>query len=341
MLLVTTSPALRRAFVGTTTAVEHPLADAIADRLGGTTRSPPGYSRRAWRPRSKSASNGGCSQARDRAPLAGSSYRPARSPICCGARSHRSHPPSTPPRRGDRPGVSPSLGPYFRVTLDGSSDGKGNDVATEVTEQQAREVAEAARETEWTRPSFAKELYLGRFDLSLIHPHPAADRRRRRARRGVPRRAAGVLRDPRRRPDRARGPDPRRVHHGPRRPRRVRHEDPPRVRRPRACPCAYYGQALDAGQLGAPEHRRPALGAPVDRRARAGEDVRHRRAEAGVPAALRRGRDLGVPAHRARRRLRPGPAGGDGDADRRRVGVHPGRRQAVDHQRRRSPNCWS
>jgi alkylation response protein AidB-like acyl-CoA dehydrogenase len=45
-------------------------------------------------------------------------------------------------------------------------------VTTEVTEQQAREVAEAARETEWTRPSFAKELYLGRFDLDLIHPSP-------------------------------------------------------------------------------------------------------------------------------------------------------------------------
>ena len=44
---------------------------------------------------------------------------------------------------------------------------------TEVTERQAREVAEAARETEWTRPSFAKELYLGRFDVSLIHPYPA------------------------------------------------------------------------------------------------------------------------------------------------------------------------
>jgi len=43
----------------------------------------------------------------------------------------------------------------------------------DVTERQAREVAEAARETEWTRPSFAKELYLGRFDLSLIHPYPA------------------------------------------------------------------------------------------------------------------------------------------------------------------------
>lgn len=35
MLLVTTSPTLRRAFVGTTTAVERPLADALSDRLGG------------------------------------------------------------------------------------------------------------------------------------------------------------------------------------------------------------------------------------------------------------------------------------------------------------------
>ena len=44
-----------------------------------------------------------------------------------------------------------------------------------VTEDVAREVAEAARETEWTRPSFAKELYLGKFELPLIHPHPRAD----------------------------------------------------------------------------------------------------------------------------------------------------------------------
>jgi alkylation response protein AidB-like acyl-CoA dehydrogenase len=42
----------------------------------------------------------------------------------------------------------------------------------DVGEREAREVAEAARETTWTRPSFAKELYLGRFDLSLVHPHP-------------------------------------------------------------------------------------------------------------------------------------------------------------------------
>ncbi len=42
----------------------------------------------------------------------------------------------------------------------------------EVTEREAREVAEAARESQWERPSFAKGLYLGHFDLDLIHPHP-------------------------------------------------------------------------------------------------------------------------------------------------------------------------
>ena len=47
--------------------------------------------------------------------------------------------------------------------------------APPVSEKQAREVAEAARESDWTRPSFAKELYLGAFDLSLIHPHPRTD----------------------------------------------------------------------------------------------------------------------------------------------------------------------
>ena len=46
------------------------------------------------------------------------------------------------------------------------------EVRHDVSERQAREVAEAARQTEWVRPSFAKELYLGRFDFTLIHPHP-------------------------------------------------------------------------------------------------------------------------------------------------------------------------
>ncbi|MEU9587093.1 acyl-CoA dehydrogenase family protein [Streptomyces werraensis] len=41
-----------------------------------------------------------------------------------------------------------------------------------VTEREARQVAEAAREQDWRKPSFAKELFLGRFQLDLIHPHP-------------------------------------------------------------------------------------------------------------------------------------------------------------------------
>ncbi|MGA5056911.1 acyl-CoA dehydrogenase family protein [Streptomyces pseudogriseolus] len=44
-----------------------------------------------------------------------------------------------------------------------------------VTEREARQVAEAAREQDWRKPSFAKELFLGRFRLDLIHPHPLPD----------------------------------------------------------------------------------------------------------------------------------------------------------------------
>ncbi len=47
--------------------------------------------------------------------------------------------------------------------------------AHDVTEEQARQVAEEAREAAWTRPSFGKELFLGRFDLGLIHPFPRGD----------------------------------------------------------------------------------------------------------------------------------------------------------------------
>src|SRR5688500_2866294 len=43
------------------------------------------------------------------------------------------------------------------------------------TELEARDVAEAARETESSGASFDGELFLGRFPLSLIHPYPAED----------------------------------------------------------------------------------------------------------------------------------------------------------------------
>ncbi|MEZ5128906.1 MAG: acyl-CoA dehydrogenase family protein [Micropruina glycogenica] len=41
------------------------------------------------------------------------------------------------------------------------------------TEREARKVAEAARETEWTKPSFGKELFLGRLRLDLVDPWPS------------------------------------------------------------------------------------------------------------------------------------------------------------------------
>ncbi|HSK19267.1 MAG TPA: acyl-CoA dehydrogenase family protein [Longimicrobiales bacterium] len=44
-----------------------------------------------------------------------------------------------------------------------------------VDEQEARQVAEAARETEWVMPSFVRELFLGKLRLDLIHPPPVQD----------------------------------------------------------------------------------------------------------------------------------------------------------------------
>jgi alkylation response protein AidB-like acyl-CoA dehydrogenase len=40
---------------------------------------------------------------------------------------------------------------------------------------QSRSVAEAARETEWRQPSFARELFLGRLRLDLLYPPPPID----------------------------------------------------------------------------------------------------------------------------------------------------------------------
>jgi alkylation response protein AidB-like acyl-CoA dehydrogenase len=44
-----------------------------------------------------------------------------------------------------------------------------------VSEHEARAVAEGARETTWEAPSFVRELFLGRLDLGLIHPWPEPD----------------------------------------------------------------------------------------------------------------------------------------------------------------------
>jgi alkylation response protein AidB-like acyl-CoA dehydrogenase len=45
----------------------------------------------------------------------------------------------------------------------------------QVSEREARKVIEATREAEWRKPSFGKELFLGRFRLDLIDPMPQPD----------------------------------------------------------------------------------------------------------------------------------------------------------------------
>ena len=48
-------------------------------------------------------------------------------------------------------------------------------MTTHVSEKEARDVVEAAREEEWKLPSFGKQLFLGDFRLDLIHPQPQLD----------------------------------------------------------------------------------------------------------------------------------------------------------------------
>ena len=42
--------------------------------------------------------------------------------------------------------------------------------AAKVTEQESMEVAEAAREKEWSQHSFLRELFLGRLRPAQVHP---------------------------------------------------------------------------------------------------------------------------------------------------------------------------
>jgi alkylation response protein AidB-like acyl-CoA dehydrogenase len=46
------------------------------------------------------------------------------------------------------------------------------DQVRNVSEREARRTAEEAREAEWRKPSFGKQLFLGDYRLDLIHPHP-------------------------------------------------------------------------------------------------------------------------------------------------------------------------
>src|SRR6266487_1199924 len=46
---------------------------------------------------------------------------------------------------------------------------------THATEQEARAIAEASRESSWEAPSFVRELFLGRLAIDLIDPYPEPD----------------------------------------------------------------------------------------------------------------------------------------------------------------------
>src|SRR5436189_2401894 len=48
-------------------------------------------------------------------------------------------------------------------------------VTSQISEKEARQVAESAREQGWEKPSFGKELFLGNLRLDLIHPQPKLD----------------------------------------------------------------------------------------------------------------------------------------------------------------------
>jgi alkylation response protein AidB-like acyl-CoA dehydrogenase len=48
-------------------------------------------------------------------------------------------------------------------------------MASNPSYEQSKQVAEAGREAEWTRPSFGRALFLGEFRLDLIHPQPELD----------------------------------------------------------------------------------------------------------------------------------------------------------------------
>ena len=236
--------------------------------------------------------------------------------------------------------LCPSCGRWRAArTLGGDHGGAGPGkipvmASSNPTYEQSKQVAEASRETEWTQPSFGKELFLGNFRLDLIHPQPELDPAAVGEGRGVPRAPARVPHRARRpAADRARREDPRRRHRGPEGARRPRDEDPRGVRRARAEPGLLQQGAGAWPARGTRRSRRCCR--PTSRSAcpsRCASSAPRSRSASGCPSW--RGPHLGVPAHRARRRLGPGAHEHDRDPDRGRHGLPDQRHEALGDQRR-------
>ena len=185
-------------------------------------------------------------------------------------------------------------------------------VRVEASEAEARQVAEAARETDWRKPSFAKELFLGRFRLDPDPPAPAPAAEDAGAARSSWPGCASSARRMDGAPDRARGADPRRVRQRAQGARRLGMKIAAGVRRPRPHPGvlqqgARCWSARSTPALGALLSAHQSIGVPQPLKMFGTEEQK----DAFLPrcAAQRHHR---LPAHRAGRRLRPGPAGHDG-----------------------------
>ena len=208
------------------------------------------------------------------------------------------------------------------------------------SEQEARDVAEAARESDWVEPSFLRELFLGRFRLDLIHPFPPENEAEAENARPFMEKLRAVLGLGGLRRDRPRRPHSRRGRAEVPRHRRVRDQDSARVRRPRSLAGELHPRDRDGHVEGRLAHR-AALRAPVDRAAAAAQALRHRRAEEAVLPAPRQGRDLGVRAHGDRRGQRSGEHAHEREAQRGWHALHPQRHEAVVHQRHaRRADAW-
>ena len=241
------------------------------------------------------------------------------------------------PRSTQRNGqsyASAGAGHEYRLLLQVGHIEKRMAMTSQVSEKEARDVAESAREQEWKLPSFGKELFMGNFQLDLIHPQPKLD--------------------------------PAAIEKGEKFLADVKHflvdkVDPRKIEREAKVPDevlqgfkdlgalgmkvpeeygglglsqVYYNRALALVGLLALVALHPPLRPPVDRRRRAADAVRLRGAEAAVAAQGGQGPRLGLPAHRARRGLRPRPPRRHRHPHRGRLGLRAQRPQAVGDQRR-------
>ena len=204
-----------------------------------------------------------------------------RSFCCCAAPRH--------PRRSRKPNSGAAAARPGTV----ASTVWGHPMSTKTqalaSEKEARDVAEAARETEWQHPSFVRELFLGRFRLDLIHPHPESNDPEEQAR------AAAFLAKLRAFLDRYDADEVDRTGEIPEHDVQALREMgafgikiPRRVRRPGPLADDLHPRH-GTGHLEVRLARGAALGEPVDRRPAAAEAVRHRRAEEALLPAPRQG----------------------------------------------------